>query len=718
MTDNTFFSAQRTLRLDVVSVQSQVVYGRVGNNVAVPALEGLGLSVAAVPTVMLSNTPHYPTMHGGALPIEWFDGYLQDLSARGALQALRAILIGYLGTPAQAKALARWVQALLEERADLRIVIDPVLGDHDHGIYVDPNLVDVYRRDLLPMAVGLTPNGFELAHLTGLEVNDVESVVTAARTLLTGRTQWVAVTSAAPYTWAQDEMQVVLVTRGQVEIFAHPHIQAAPKGTGDLFCATLTGHWMNGLGLSEATSLACRQVIRALCHTEQERCAELLLPSMMNSHGNHEVCLREYVRQYTYRIGSEESSMKPTTSHLMRAYARQPVSFVRGKGALLWDEQDVEYLDAIAGVAVTSLGHAEPEVTAVIAEQAGMLLHTSNVFRIDWQERLGERLCGMTCMQKAFFSNSGAEANETALKLARLHGHRKQVAEPTILVMENGYHGRTIATLSASGNPSKQQGFEPLLAGFLRVPYNDIEAVNRAAEQTSDIVAVLIEPVQGEGGIRVASADYLRGLRTLCDQHDWLLILDEIQSGMGRTGAWFGHQHAGIMPDVITLAKALGNGFPIGACLARGAAANLFSPGQHGSTFGGNPMACRVACTVIDIMARDRVPERAAVLGARLLAGLQRALGDNPNVIAIRGQGLMVGIELDRPCKELVGRALAEQRLLITVTRDTIIRLLPPLVCNEVQIDEIVARVSRLLLSSEVNSTAPVETAASMESMT
>lgn len=395
--------------------------------------------------------------------------------------------------------------------------------------------------------------------------------------------------------------------------------------------------------------------------------------------------------------------MKPVTSHLMRAYARQPVSFVRGSGAQLWDEQGVEYLDAIAGVAVTSLGHAQPEIAAVIAEQAGMLLHTSNVFRIDWQERLGERLCALTGMQRVFFCNSGAEANEAALKLARLHGHRKQVAEPKILVMENGFHGRTIATLSASGNPTKQQGFEPLLPGFLRVPYDDIEAVRRVAAQEDDIVAVLIEPVQGEGGIRVASTDYLRELRALCDQHGWLLMLDEIQAGMGRTGAWFGHQHAGITPDVMTLAKALGNGFPIGACLARGAAADLFSPGQHGSTFGGNPLACRVACTVLDIMARDQLPERAAVLGARLLAGLQGALGDHPSVIVIRGQGLMAGIELDRPCKELVGRALDEQRLLITVTRDSTIRLLPSLVCTEAQIDDIVARVTRLLAAFAVD---------------
>lgn len=389
--------------------------------------------------------------------------------------------------------------------------------------------------------------------------------------------------------------------------------------------------------------------------------------------------------------------MSTAHSHLMRAYARQPLSFVRGSGALLWDEEGVEYLDAIAGVAVTSLGHAHPEIAAVIAEQAGMLLHTSNVFRIDWQERLGERLCALTGMQRAFFCNSGAEANEAALKLARLHGQRRGIAQPTILVMDNGFHGRTLGTLSASGNPAKQAGFEPLLEGFVRVPYDDIDAVRQAAEQYPDIVAVLLEPVQGEGGIRVASRTYLRELRALCDQHGWLLMVDEIQSGMGRTGAWFGHQHAGITADVMTLAKALGNGVPIGACLARGAAADLFSPGLHGSTFGGNPLACRVACSVLEIMQRERLPERAAVLGDRLLGRLRQALGNHPEVIAIRGQGLMVGIELNRPCKELVGRALTEQRLLITVTRDSTIRLLPPLICSEAQIDEIARRVTQLL---------------------
>ena len=704
-------SSLRPLPIDVVSIQSQVVYGRVGNNVAVPALQAQGLAVAAVPTVVLSNTPHYPTVHGGPMPVAWFEGYLRDLSTRGVLPSLRAILTGYLGGSEQAQALGAWIGRAIDVQPALRVVVDPVLGDYDHGEYVSPGMADAYRRHLLSLADGLTPNGFELARLTGMAVKSVESVVAAARTLLTGRTQWVAVTSAAPDTWAQGEMQVVLVTRTQAEVIKHPRIDATPKGTGDLFCATLTGYWLNGASVPQATSQACRQVVHALRHTQQRQCAELLLPTMATRQGHDQPQVHERVRQFTYQIGKEDLSMQPATSHLMRAYARQPVSFVRGSGARLWDDQGTEYLDAIAGVAVTSLGHAHPEIAAVIAEQAGMLLHTSNVFRIDWQERLGERLCALTGMQRAFFCNSGAEANETALKLARLHGHRKQVANPKIVVMENGFHGRTIATLSATGNLAKQGGFEPLLPGFLHLPYDDIEAVRQAAEQSPGIVAVLIEPVQGEGGIRVASADYLRELRALCDQHGWLLMLDEIQTGMGRTGAWFGYQHAGITPDVMTVAKALGNGFPIGACLARGAAADLFSPGQHGSTFGGNPLACRVGCTVLDLMTRDELPTRAGVLGARLLGSLQKALGGHPNVNTIRGQGLMVGIELDRNCTELVGRALAEQRLLITVTRGSVIRLLPPLICDEMQIDDIVVRVARLL-ASNVAKSAIVEAAA------
>ncbi|KTC44321.1 acetylornithine aminotransferase [Pseudomonas fluorescens ABAC62] len=389
--------------------------------------------------------------------------------------------------------------------------------------------------------------------------------------------------------------------------------------------------------------------------------------------------------------------MSAAPAYLMHTSARQPVSFSRGLGARLWDTDGVEYLDAIAGVAVTSLGHANPEVAAAIAEQATQLLHTTNMFRIPWQEQLGERLCLLSGMERAFFCNSGAEANEAALKLARLHAHARGVAQPQVLVMDNSFHGRTLATLAATGNPAVHVGFEPLMPGFVRVPYNDIEAIRAAAAQSPNIVAVLVEPVQGEGGVHAASTGYLQGLRALCDEHDWLMMIDEVQTGMGRTGAWFGFQHAGIEPDVITLAKALGNGYPIGACLARGKAAELFSPGHHASTFGGNPLACRVGCTVLDIMQREHLPQRAAASGRRLLAALKLALGNHPEVVAIRGIGLMGGIELNRPCGELVDRAREEQRLLITVTRGTTVRLLPALICDDAQIDEIAARVIRLL---------------------
>lgn len=388
--------------------------------------------------------------------------------------------------------------------------------------------------------------------------------------------------------------------------------------------------------------------------------------------------------------------MSSAPSYLMHNYARQPVSFSRGQGASLWDMHGVEYLDAIAGVAVTSLGHANPEIAAAIAEQASQLLHTTNMFRIEWQEQLSERLCVLSGMQRAFFCNSGAEANEAALKLARLHANARHVAQPQVLVMENSFHGRTLATLAATGNPAVQRGFEPLMPGFLRVPYDNIEAIREVAAQSPNIVAVLVEPVQGEGGVHAASTGYLQALRQLCDEHDWLMMVDEVQTGMGRTGAWFGFQHARVVPDVITLAKALGNGFPIGACLARGKAAELFSPGHHASTFGGNPLACRVGCTVLDIMERDHIPQRAATSGRRLLAALQKALGNHSEVVSIRGLGLMVGIELNRQCAELVGRARDEQRLLITVTRGTTLRLLPPLICDDSQIDDIAARVTWL----------------------
>lgn len=398
-----------------------------------------------------------------------------------------------------------------------------------------------------------------------------------------------------------------------------------------------------------------------------------------------------------------ETSLPDTHDCLMHAYDRQPVSFVRGEGARLWDTNGVEYLDAIAGVAVTNLGHAHPEVSAVIADQSSLLLHTSNVFNIPWQRCLGAQLAGLTGMERTFFCSSSAEANETALKLARLHANRKRLQNPQVIVMENSFHGRTFATMAATGNPAVHRGFEPLMSGFVRVPFNDIEAVERVAATNPGISAILVEAVQGEGGVHVASPAYLQRLRRFCDSHDWLLMMDEIQTGMGRTGTWFGYQQAGVVPDVITLAKGLGNGFPIGACLARAQAARLFSPGSHGSTFGGNPLACRVGCTVIDIMTRDDLPARAGYLGRRLLDGLRSELKDVSGIRAIRGQGLMVGIEMAQPCESLVGRALKEERLLITVTRGKTIRILPPLVCSANQIDDMAVRLGRLLRKSPNN---------------
>ena len=382
--------------------------------------------------------------------------------------------------------------------------------------------------------------------------------------------------------------------------------------------------------------------------------------------------------------------MQVTRSHLMRAYARQPVSFVRGSGARLWDDNGVEYLDAIAGVAVTSLGHAHPEIAAVIAEQAGMLLHTSNVFRIDWQERLGERLCALTGMQKAFFCNSGAEANETALKLARLHGHRQQIAEPKILVMENGFHGRTIATLSATGNVKVQQGFEPLVEGFVRVPLNDIAAMRSIAASNPNVSAVFLETIQGEGGINPARWDYLRELRQLCDEQGWLLMLDEVQCGIGRTGKWFAHQWAGIVPDVMPLAKGLGSGVPVGAIVVGPKAQNVLGPGNHGTTFGGNPLAMRAGIETLEIMIADGLMDNAARVGAHLKESLQRDLAGLPGYKEIRGQGLMLGIELDRPCGVILSRAM-EAGLLLSVTADSVIRLVPPLILSVAEADEIVA---------------------------
>jgi acetylornithine aminotransferase len=389
--------------------------------------------------------------------------------------------------------------------------------------------------------------------------------------------------------------------------------------------------------------------------------------------------------------------MNVKNSYLMNAYSRQEISFTSGSGIRLWDNNGVEYIDAISGVAVTSLGHSHPEIASAIAEQASQLMHTSNLFKIDWQERLGEKLCSISGMERAFFCNSGAEANEAALKLARLHANANNVFDPVVVVMEGSFHGRTLATLSATGNPAVHSGFSPLVPGFMHIPFNDIESIHRLADQVPNIVAVLVEPVQGEGGVKAASQEFMQTIQHLCHDKNWLFMVDEVQTGMGRTGAWFGHQNVDVEPDVITLAKALGNGFPIGACLARGNAAKLISPGKHASTFGGNPLACRVGCSVVDIMERDKAPDNALIQGKRLLQGLKAELGHHPEVIAIRGEGLMIGIELSYPCESLVQRALTEHKILINVTRKNIIRLLPPLICNENETDEIVARVSDLV---------------------
>jgi acetylornithine aminotransferase len=377
----------------------------------------------------------------------------------------------------------------------------------------------------------------------------------------------------------------------------------------------------------------------------------------------------------------------------MHTYARLPVTFVRGEGAWLWDADGKRYLDALAGVAVTNLGHAHPAVTQAICEQAGTLMHTSNWYGIAWQERLGDALCAVSGMENAFFANSGAEANEAAIKLARLYGHKRNVKSPTIIVMEGSFHGRTLATLTASGNRRIQAGFEPLVMGFNRVPYNNLEAVRQVSEHNPDVVAVLVEPVLGEGGVVVPDRGYLKGLRALCDAKGWLLMLDEIQTGMCRTGRWFAYEHEGIRPDVMTVAKALGNGVPIGACLARGDAAALFQPGNHGSTYGGNPLACRTATAVIETMREQRLDARAASLGARMLEGLRERLEGVKGVRQVRGLGMMLGIETDRPCKEILTAALA-RGVLVNVTADTVVRLLPPLILTDEQADQLVATVS------------------------
>ena len=382
----------------------------------------------------------------------------------------------------------------------------------------------------------------------------------------------------------------------------------------------------------------------------------------------------------------------------MPVFAPLPVAFAHGAGAWLTDTNGRKYLDALSGIAVCGLGHSHPEITQAISDQAGKLLHTSNWYEVPLQAELAKRLCKHAGMDNVFFCNSGAEANEAAIKLARLYGHQKKNLNPTIIVTDGSFHGRTLATLSASGNRKIQAGFEPLVTGFSRVPYNNLDAVRSVAENNKDIVAILVEPITGEGGIQIPDAGYLKGLREICDARGWLLMLDEIQTGMCRTGKWFAFEHEGIKPDVLTLAKSLGNGVPIGACLARGAAAQVFKPGSHGSTFSGNPLVCRVGLTVLDILERGKLEKRAAELGARIQKGLKQSLGGVAGVKEIRGLGLMLAVELDRPCKEILNLAL-DRGLLLNVTADSVVRLLPPLILSDSEADQVVSGVSECVRS-------------------
>jgi len=384
------------------------------------------------------------------------------------------------------------------------------------------------------------------------------------------------------------------------------------------------------------------------------------------------------------------------STSLMPNYARLPVCFVKGEGAWLWDTKGKRYLDAMSGVAVCGLGHAHPALTAAICDQAGKLIHTSNWFEIAHQQTLADVLTRVTGMESVFFSNSGAEANEAAIKIARLYGHRHHIDVPTVIVMEGSFHGRTLATLTASGNKKIQVGFEPLVQGFLRVPYNDVAAIEALATQHPEICAILVEPVTGEGGVIIPDADYLPRLRALCDKHHWLLMLDEIQTGIGRTGTWLACQQANVLPDVVTLAKGLGGGVPIGACLARGEVATILQPGTHGSTFGGNPLACRVGLAVLNTIEQDNLLARVQELGQRFQRGFTEALQGIAAVTAVRVKGLMIGIELKYPCQDLMRQALAEG-VVLNVTAEKVVRLLPPFILSDAQADEIIAITSRVI---------------------
>ena len=382
--------------------------------------------------------------------------------------------------------------------------------------------------------------------------------------------------------------------------------------------------------------------------------------------------------------------------NLMNTYSRLPVTFAKGEGVWLWDDQGNKYLDALAGIAVCGIGHSHPKLVKAISEQAGTLIHTSNLYHIDKQDKLAKKLAILSGLNKSFFCNSGAEANEAAIKLARLYGHNKGIDQPTIIVMENSFHGRTMATLTASGNRKVQAGFEPLLTGFARVPFNDLDAIAQVSVHNKNVVAILVEPYQGEGGVNVPQANYLKGLRQICDENSWLLMLDEVQCGIGRSGKWFAFQNSEIVPDVITLAKSLGSGVPIGACIAGNVAGDIFKPGSHASTFGGNPLACTAAITTLDIIEEEDLMCNALEQGNFIRKNLLKKLENLSHVTQIRGHGLMIGIELTKPCGELVTKAL-EQGLLLNVTSDKVVRLLPPLVIKQNESEQIIDMVSTLI---------------------
>ncbi|MCP4336208.1 MAG: aspartate aminotransferase family protein [Gammaproteobacteria bacterium] len=376
------------------------------------------------------------------------------------------------------------------------------------------------------------------------------------------------------------------------------------------------------------------------------------------------------------------------SNHIVHAYQSLPVEFSHGNGCYLWDSDGNQYLDALCGISVTSLGHNYPPLTAAIQQQAATLLHTSNLYSITWQQKLADLLCESAAMDRVFFANSGAEANEAAIKLARLHGHQRGIKNPQIVVMQHAFHGRTMATLSATGSRKVQAGFEPLVSGFVRAPFNDITAVEAIAKNDRNVVAILVEPVQGEAGIVIPDPGYLGALRRICDENGWLLMLDEIQTGMARSGKMFACQHEAVLPDVMTLAKALGNGVPIGACLTQGIAADVFKPGNHGSTFGGNPLACRAGYTVLQSMIESGAAENAALRGKQLAESLRQGLADNPRIAEVRHLGLLLAVQMNIPCQGLVAQAL-EQGLLINVTAESVIRLLPPLNISEAETVEI-----------------------------